>query len=254
MRSPEFAIELSDVSVKYRIPTETIATLKEHVVRRLTGQQIEYRDLWALKNVSYSIRNGESVGIIGRNGAGKSTMLKVISRVVVPTSGHVRVVGSVAPLIELGMGFHPELTGRENVYINAAMLGSSPRETARKFDQIVEFADLKDFIDAPIRTYSTGMVARLGFAVATDINPDILIVDEVLAVGDASFQKKCFERLKQFQKNGVTIIYVTHAVGTLSYFCDKALLIDNGAVVCAGEVDTVVNAYRRVLNDNDSSS
>jgi lipopolysaccharide transport system ATP-binding protein len=246
----ELAIELTDVSVRYRVPKEPIRTLKEHFVRRVTRRQSEYRDFMALQNISYSIRAGEAIGVIGRNGAGKSTLLKVISRVLIPTTGRVRVVGKIAPLIELGMGFQGELTGRENVFINAAMLGFAPREIKNRLDRIIDFAELSDFIDSPIRTYSSGMVARLGFAVAIDVEPDILVIDEVLSVGDMAFQKKCMERLKQFRQNGVTVIYVTHAVRNLAGLCDKALLIDNSHLVCAGEIETVVTAYQQLLAVN----
>src|SRR5258708_3786749 len=194
--SSELAIELTDVSVRYRIPTEPVRTLKEHVVRRITRRRSEYRDFVALQNITYSIRAGEAIGVVGRNGAGKSTLLKVISRVLVPTNGRVRVVGKISPLIELGMGFQGELTGRENIFINAAMLGIAPAEIKKRMERIIDFAELSDFIDSPIRTYSTGMVARLGFAVAIDVEPDILVIDEVLSVGDLAFQKKCMERLK----------------------------------------------------------
>lgn len=252
MPAPDVAIELTDISVKYRIPTEPVHTVKEHVVRWLSGRPVEYRDFMALENFTYSICAGEGVGVIGRNGAGKSTLLKVISRVLVPTTGRVRVVGSVAPLIELGMGFHPELTGRENVAINAAMLGFPPNEIKEKFERIVDFAELWDFIDSPIRTYSSGMVARLGFSVAIHVEPDILIVDEVLSVGDMAFQEKCVERLKEFHANGVTVLFVTHSVDSLENFCDKAILIESGHLICAGEIDDVVTRYKQLLAENSS--
>lgn len=240
----EVAISLAGVSVRYRVPTEQIGTIKEYVIRILQGRRIAYRELWALQDVDIEVRRGESVGIIGRNGAGKSTLLKVVARVLRPTRGRVRVCGSVAPLIELGAGFHPELTGRENVFLNGAMLGFSRAQMEEKFGRIVEFAELSAFIDAPLRTYSSGMVVRLGFAVATEVDPDILIIDEVLAVGDGAFQEKCLARMEAFRARGTTILFVSHALDMVQRICDRAIWIENGRIQHSGKAEHVVKAYR----------
>ena len=240
-------INLQDVSVKYRVPTEQVATLKEYVIRMLQGRRIEYRAFWALKGLDLEVRQGESLGIIGRNGAGKSTLLKVVARVLRPTTGRVRVRGSVAPLIELGAGFHPELTGRENVYLNGAMLGFSQAQMKERFERIVEFAELGPFIDAALRSYSSGMVVRLGFAVATEVNPDILIIDEVLSVGDEAFQEKCRARMAEFRARGTTILFVSHALQTVRTICDRAVWIEAGQIRASGDVGEVIDAYHSHL-------
>src|SRR5258707_419258 len=203
---PEKRIALTDISVRYPVPTEPVKTLKEHVVRRLTARRIEYYEFWGLRNASLEIYDGELVGLVGRNGAGKSTLLKVISRVLIPSSGRVWVKGVVAPVLELGLGFQFELSGRENIFLNGNMLGYSNAEIRRKMDSIIDFSELAAFIDAPMRTYSSGMVARLAFSVAIDVQPNILIVDEVLAVGDEAFKKKCLAKLREFHRNGTTIL------------------------------------------------
>jgi ABC-2 type transport system ATP-binding protein/lipopolysaccharide transport system ATP-binding protein len=240
-------ISLAGVSVRYRVPTEQVATLKEYVIRMLRGRRIEYRALWALDGLNLDIRRGESLGIIGRNGAGKSTLLKVIARVLRPTQGRVWVRGNVAPLIELGAGFHLELTGRENVFLNGALLGFSQAQMQERFDRIVAFAELGSFIDAALRSYSSGMVLRLGFAVATEIEPDILIIDEVLAVGDESFREKCLARMKEFRERGTTILFVSHALETVRSNCDRAVWIDGGKIRQAGPVEQVIDAYRSYM-------
>jgi ABC-2 type transport system ATP-binding protein/lipopolysaccharide transport system ATP-binding protein len=236
------SVSLEEVAVCYRVPTERVVSFKEYVIRRLTGR-IRYRPVWALRDVSLEVGLGEVVGIIGPNGAGKSTLLKVIARVLRPTRGRVRVWGRVVPLIELGAGFHPELTGRENVYLNAAVLGHSRQDTDARFASIVEFAELGDFIDAPLRTYSTGMVARLGFAVATAWEPDILIVDEVLAVGDEAFQQKCRERIEMFRRRGVTVLLVSHNMNQVQSMCTRAVWLHQGRVRAVGPPAEVVRAY-----------
>jgi len=239
----ETAIRLEDISVRYRVPHERYATLKEHAIRWLQ-RRVQYDDFWALRDVSLTLRRGEVVGIIGRNGAGKSTLLKVIGRVLRPTRGRVLIRGRVAPLLEFGAGFHPELTGRENIFLNGAILGFSRAQMQAKFDRIVDFAELRDFIDAPLRTYSSGMVARLGFAVATDVEPDILIVDEVLSVGDAAFQLKSAERIQSFRATDATILLVSHNLALVETMCDRAIWIDRGRVVAEGTANSVVHQYR----------
>lgn len=236
------AVRLENISVRYRVPHERVTTLKEHAIRVLQ-RRIQFDDFWALHNVSAEVRQGEAVGIIGRNGAGKSTLLKVISRVLRPTQGRVWIRGRIAPLLEFGAGFHPELTGRENVFLNGALLGFSRADMQAKFQSIVDFAELAEFIDAPLRTYSSGMIARLGFAIATDVDPDILIVDEVLGVGDAEFQWKSADRINDFRKNGVTILLVSHDLDAVRNICAKSIWLDNGRVVEWGPTDQVVEAY-----------
>jgi ABC-type polysaccharide/polyol phosphate transport system ATPase subunit len=246
----EAAISVADVTVRYRMPTERINTLKERVVRGITRRSVGYTEFTALSHINLQVKRGEAIALIGRNGAGKSTLLKVIARVQQPTLGRVWVRGQVAPMIELGAGFHPELTGRENVFLNGAMLGFSQQQMQKKFDDIIAFSELESFIDSPLRTYSSGMQARLGFAVASSVEPDILIIDEVLAVGDEAFQQKCVQRMKAIRALGTTLLYVTHAVDKIGELCDKAALIDEGRLLYCGDVDKAVAYYRERLQDS----
>jgi len=237
-----FVIELRDVCVHYRLPRERIPTFKEFAIKWLRGSVV-YDDLLALAHVDLRVRAGESVGIIGRNGAGKTTLMKVIARVLRPKEGQVTIRRRVAPLLELGAGFDMELSGRENIFLNGAILGRSRREMQRRFDGIVEFSELGHFIDAPLRTYSTGMVARLGFAVATDVEPDILLVDEVLSVGDIEFQRKCTERIEAILGRGTTLVLVSHAPQAILQLCESAVWLDQGCVVANGPARQVVDAF-----------
>lgn len=243
----EEAIHLEGVSVQYRIPTERIGSFKEYVIRRLKGQ-VKIKTFWALKDVSLNIQRGEVFGFVGVNGAGKSTLLKVVARVLHPTEGRVIVRGRVAPLLELGAGFHPELTGRENIFLNGAFLGFSHQEMLAKFDEIVDFSELGQFIDAPIRTYSSGMYGRLGFAVATASEPEVLIVDEILGVGDEAFQKKCAMRMESFRKSGAAILLVSHSMATIESMCQRAAWLDHGILKTVGEPNQVIQAYRQGNN------
>jgi ABC-2 type transport system ATP-binding protein len=238
----EPVISVEGVSVRYRLPKERIPSLKEYVIRRLR-RQVSYQDFWALNGVSLEVRRGEVFGIIGPNGAGKSTLLKVVARVLKPTTGRVRVRGRVAPLLELGAGFDSELTGRENVFLNAAILGFSRRQTHERFDDIVDFAGVREFIDMPLRTYSSGMVVRLGFAVATDVQPEVLIIDEVLAVGDAEFQKKSAARIAQFRASGATMLMVSHSLAAVRDMCARAAWLEHGRLRAIGPADEVVRQY-----------
>ncbi|MFQ6019211.1 MAG: ABC transporter ATP-binding protein [Dehalococcoidia bacterium] len=203
---------------------------------------------YALHDVSFSIVRGETVGIIGRNGSGKSTTLKLIAGVTAPSAGQVHVYGRVSPLIELGAGFHPDLTGRENVFLNACILGMAGKEVESRFDEIVSFAELWEFIDTPVKRYSSGMYMRLGFSVAVHSHPDILLVDEVLAVGDADFQEKCLAKMHEFQANGITIVVVGHALDTVQKFCQRVILLDGGRIVTDGDPDAVVACYKEMLS------
>ena len=242
MTDSNISIFLEGVSVCYRVPRERLSGIKEFAIRWLQ-RRLQYDDFWALDDVTLQVQKGEIFGVIGLNGAGKSTMLKVMAKVLYPTRGRIVVRGKLAPLLELGGAFHPELTGRENVFLNSALLGRSRKETAELFDSIVDFSEIGDFIDAPIRTYSTGMLARLGFSVATCVRPDILLVDEVLSVGDSTFQRKCLDRMYSFQDQGTTIVIVSHSMSTLEGFCDRALWLDEGKVREIGNASEVANKY-----------
>lgn len=236
-------IRLEGVGVRYKIASERVATFKEYLIRRFQGK-IALGNFWALRQVDLSINKGEILGLIGPNGAGKSTLLKLVARVMRPTKGRVWVKGIVAPLLEFGAGFHPDLTGRENIFLNGALLGFTHDEMQEKFDRIVDFAELWDFIDVPVRNYSSGMAARLGFAVATDIDPDILILDEVLSVGDESFQRKSLARMVDFRDQGATIILVSHNMDTILEMCHHVVWLDHGQIKMRGESPLVVAAYK----------
>ncbi len=200
-------------------------------------------EFWALKDVSFEIKQGDRVGIIGRNGAGKSTLLKILSRIVEPTTGRIRIKGRVASLLEVGTGFHPELTGRENIFLNGAILGMSKTEIQRKFDEIVAFAEIEKFLDTPVKRYSSGMYVRLAFAVAAHLEPEILIVDEVLAVGDASFQKKCLGKMEEVGKEGRTVIFVSHHIGSIRSLCSRAILLEKGRSILDATTEKVLHSY-----------
>lgn len=236
-------IRLEDVTVQYRVPHERIVTFKEYMIRRLQ-RRVQYDSFLALNHINLTVSRGEVLGIIGQNGAGKSTLLKLIAKVLRPTDGRVWVNGRVAPLLELGSGFHPDLTGKENIFLYGALLGFDRKTMARQYDEIVDFAELWEFIDAPIRTYSSGMAARLGFAVATDVRPDILIVDEILGVGDEAFQKKCAIRIQSFREQGASILMVTHAMNAIETMCQRAVWLDHGQIRFVGEPSETIAAYR----------
>lgn len=238
------AILLEGIGVRYRAPSERIRSIKEYTIRWVQGR-IKHKEFWALRDVNLSVAPGETMGLIGHNGAGKSTLLKLIARVLRPTSGRVVVRGNVAPLLEFGAGFHSELTGRENVYLNGALLGYSRREMDEKFKRIVDFAELGEFIDAPMRAYSSGMWARLGFAVATDVNPDILIIDEVLQVGDESFQRKSSARMQEFRDRGATILLVSHNMALIEEICHTVAWLHHGRLMEVGDPSAVIQSYRQ---------
>ena len=245
LQSRDEVIRLEKVSVQYRVPQERIGSFKEYAIRFLQ-RRIQYNSFWALHDIDLSVYRGEVFGLIGRNGAGKSTLLKVVSRVLRPTKGRTVLYGKIAPLLELGAGFHPELSGRENVFLNGALLGYSRKEMEACFDQIVDFSELRSFIDAPIRTYSSGMYARLGFAVATAHIPDILLVDEILSVGDEAFQQKCFNRITEFKESGATIIMVSHSLQQIEKMCQRVAWIDHGNIEIIGPPSQVIAAYREM--------
>jgi ABC-2 type transport system ATP-binding protein len=239
----EDVIRIEDVSVRYRLPGEKIHTFKEYVIR-LVQKQIQYKEFHALKEVNLQIKKGERFGIIGNNGAGKSTLLKVISRVLIPSQGRIWIKGKVSPLLELGAGFHPELTGRENVFLNGTILGHPHREIEEHMDEIIEFSELGTFIDTPLRSYSSGMHARLGFAVSTTWEPDILILDEILSVGDESFQRKCETRMKGFRNGKTTTILVSHSMDSVRSLCERVAWLDHGTIRAIGPANQVIEEYR----------
>jgi len=240
------AFFLENISVSYYLPEEKIASIKEYAIRRLQGK-IKYNSFLALDKISMSVKKGEIFGILGRNGAGKSTLLKVLARVLSPTEGRVWIKGQVYPLLQLGAGFHPELTGIENVYLNGVLLGHTKKEIQEKLPEIADFSEIGNFINAPLRTYSSGMMARLGFSVATAWIPDILILDEVLAVGDAAFVKKCSNRMKSFRESGATIIIVSHSINIVAELCQRAALLEHGKLIAFGEAGEVSEKYRKLI-------
>jgi ABC-type polysaccharide/polyol phosphate transport system ATPase subunit len=249
--SEEEVIRLENVSVQYRVPQERIGTFKEYAIRWLQGK-IKHRSFLALQNVNLSIRKGEVFGLIGENGAGKSTLLKLVARVLKPTRGRVIVKGFVAPLLEIGAGFHPELTGRENIYLNGAMLGFTREEMEKKFQSIIDFSELGEFIDAPLRTYSSGMWARLGFSVATETRPEILIIDEILSVGDEAFQHKSLERIQSFKADGATILLVSHSMSMIEQMCQRAAWLSHGKVIASGSTHAVAEQYLGQVREEES--
>src|SRR3954453_5562550 len=239
------AIELDHVTKIYRrYSGRQFATLKSALLQRSILRDLTPNETFpALKNVSFTVPKGCTFGAMGRNGSGKSTALKLGAGITKPTSGTVRVEGRISALIELGAGFHPEISGREKVFINGIMLGLSKREIQERFDDIVEFAELREFIDAPVKTYSSGMYMRLGFAVAINVNPDVLLVDEVLAVGDEGFTHKCLDKFAEFKRSNKTILLVTHSLALIERFCDEALWLDGGRAMTHGDPKRVVGAY-----------
>ena len=238
------SVSIEDVSKRFRLYHEKYTSLKERVIH---AGKVPHEDLWALRDVSFEVSEGETVGILGRNGSGKSTLLKCICGVLQPTAGRVVVRGKLAGLLELGAGFQPELSGRENVYLNGSMLGLSKREVDRMFDDIVEFAELGQFIDNQVKFYSSGMYVRLGFAVAVNVDPDVLVIDEVLAVGDERFQRKCMERVKKFQREGRTILFVSHSPDQVRAICDRAVVLSDGALIGMGTPGEAVRLFRERL-------
>lgn len=245
----DIAIAVRNLGKCYRIYDRPQDRLKQGLFRR----RQYFREFWALKDVSFEVRKGETVGVIGRNGSGKSTLLQLIARILTPTTGDVTVNGRVAALLELGSGFNPEFSGRENIYMNGAILGLSREEIEGHFPAIAAFADIGEFIDQPVKTYSSGMVVRLAFAVQAMVAKDILIVDEALAVGDEAFQRKCFAKLDQFKKQGGTILFVSHAGGVVVQLCDSALLLDRGELLLTGDSKRVVTLYQRLIYSPASS-
>lgn len=246
-------IEVRNVWKQFRRPHVRVNSLKEAVVAFLRGQT-GYTDFWALQDISFTVSPGECVGLIGSNGSGKSTLFAMIARVLDPTRGAVRVDGRVCPLLELGTGFHPELSGRDNVYLNGSLLGLSHRQVEARYQDIVTFAELPEVMEAPVKTYSTGMTVRLGFSVAVHVNPDVLLIDEVLSVGDEHFQHKSFSRLQQFKEEGKTIFVVSHDLGSVQTLCERAIWIERGELKMDSDSEAVIAAYRTAVAEADQAA
>lgn len=238
----EYIVDIKNVSMCFKMTTEKITTFKEYIIK-LMKKQIFYKEFWALNDVNLQIKKGEVFGILGLNGAGKSTLLKIIAGVLKPTNGEVKVLGTMAPLLELGAGFDPELSARENIFLNGAILGYSKKQIKDKFGEIIDFSELSDFIDTPIKNFSSGMYARLGFSIATTVNPDILIVDEILSVGDFKFQEKCEKRIKNMINGGTTVILVSHSINQVLTLCDRGVILEKGRVIASGDIDKISEVY-----------
>jgi ABC-2 type transport system ATP-binding protein len=236
-------IKVENVSIKFNLGSDKVNTLKEYFIKKIK-HQLKSEEFWALKNISFEVKPGEVLGLVGTNGAGKSTMLKVVAGVLKPTIGSVMHVGSIAPMIELGAGFDMELTAKENVFLNGAILGYSKRFLLDKYDEIVDFSELKQFMDVPVRNFSSGMVARLAFAIATVVEPQILLVDEILSVGDPPFQKKSQEKMMSMINGGATVMFVSHAMDQIEDICTDLLWIDHGEEKMHGKVDEVLPCYK----------
>ncbi|WP_303267715.1 ABC transporter ATP-binding protein [Megasphaera sp.] len=241
----ETVIQVRDVSMHFNLMEEKVDSIKEYVVKLLKGKLL-YNDFIALNHISFDVQKGDILGFIGFNGAGKSTLLKILAGVLTPTTGSVTVKGTIAPLIEVGAGFDPELTARENIYLNGAILGYSKAFIEQRFDSIIEFAELKDFVNVPVKNFSSGMYARLGFSIATAVQPDILIVDEVLSVGDFRFQQKCEDRIRKMIEDGVTILLVSHDMDMIERLCNKVLWLDHGEMKDLGATESVCEEYKKV--------
>lgn len=235
-------IEVQNLTIKLNLASEEITSFKEYLIK-IIKKQITFQEFYALKDISFCITKGDSLGIIGANGAGKSTLLKTLAGIYQPYEGFVRVDGMVAPLIELGAGFDGQLTARENIYLNGALFGYNRNFMHKKIEEIIGFAELGDFIDVPIRNYSSGMVARLGFSIATMVKPDILICDEILSVGDIKFQKKCEKRMDELRKSGCTLLFVSHSIDQVRKICNHTIYLENGTLKAYGKTEDICNSY-----------
>lgn len=242
----DIMVDVKDVTIRFNMASERIDNLKEYFVK-LMKRELMFKEFLALQDINLQVRRGESWGLIGTNGSGKSTMLKAVCGILKPYRGSIKTYGSIAPLIELGAGFDGDLTAMENIYLNGAVLGYSKKFMEAHFDEIVDFAELRNFLDMPIKNYSSGMAARLGFAIATVVRPDILICDEVLSVGDYAFQQKCERRMNEMRSAGTTLLFVSHSIESVRQVCDHALWIDHGHQMMSGEVEPVTEAYMKSL-------
>lgn len=242
MQQSDAIIEVNDVTMRFNLAEEKTDTIKEYFVKLVSGK-LHFKPFYALKDVSFQIKRGEAIALIGKNGSGKSTMLKILAGVIYPTEGTIRVNGSIAPMIELGAGFDLELTARENIYMNGAILGHDRKFMDQHFKEIVDFSELHEFIDVPLKNYSSGMIARLGFSIATIVQADILIVDEVLAVGDFRFQEKCHKKIAQLLEGGTTLLFVSHNAAQVRALCSKSIWLDHGHVMAVGDTEEVCRMY-----------
>ena len=240
----DIVIDVKNVTMKFKMSDEPLNSLKEVFTTAVKGK-LKFNEFLALDDVSFELEKGKTLGLIGKNGAGKSTTLKIISGILMPTSGTIRTYGNIVPMLELGAGFDLELTGKENIYLNGAILGYSKEYLEAKYDEIVDFAEIRDFIDMPIRNYSSGMMARLAFSIASVVQPEILIVDEILAVGDVAFQEKSFNRMKELMSGGATVLFVSHDLEKIEEMCDKVIWLQKGRVVMFGDTEEVCQAYRK---------
>ena len=239
------AVRVDNVSKKFRLYHERNQTIKSAVMR---GRTSIHEDFWALRNVSFEVPTGSTFGLIGSNGSGKSTLLKCLANIYSPNKGSITHFGRIAAMLEVGSGFHGELSGRDNVFLNGSILGMSKKEVTRKFDDIVDFSGVEQFIDQPVKNYSSGMYVRLGFAIAISVDPDILVVDEVLAVGDAEFQEKCYQKFRDFKRAGKTVILVSHSMDTVQAMCDQAAWLNHGELQAVGTAKSTIRAYRKSLS------
>ncbi len=244
METADTIIEVKDVTMRFNLAEQKTDSIKEYFVKLVTGK-LHFNEFYALKNVSFEVKRGEAVALIGKNGSGKSTMLKILAGVLYPTRGSVRVNGSIAPLIELGAGFDMELTAKENIYMNGAILGHNRAFMDEHFEEIVEFSELREFINVPLKNYSSGMIARLGFSIATIVRADVLIVDEVLAVGDFRFREKCQKKIAQLLDGGTTLLFVSHSAEQVRALCPKAVWLDHGQMMAFGNTEEVYGMYAR---------
>lgn len=242
------AISVNNVGMKFNMSSEKVDDLKDYVIK-LLKRQLNYREFWALKEISFDVKKGDRVGIVGLNGAGKSTLLKIISGVLKPTEGQVKISGNVVPLLELGAGFNNQYTGEENIFLYGAMLGYSKAFLKEKYNEIVEFSELGDFINVPVKNYSSGMKSRLGFSIATVVEPDILILDEVLSVGDAKFKKKSIKKVKSMMQNDVTVLFVSHSIDQVLDLCNKAVLLEKGRLVKYGSAKEIADLYKAKIGE-----
>ncbi len=247
MDQNKYAIEVENMGIRFNLGTEKVDDLKSFIIKKIKGE-LKYNEFWALRDVSFKVQKGERVGILGLNGAGKSTLLKIISGVMKPTEGTVSTKGKIAPLLELGAGFDQQYTGRENIYLYGSVLGYSKQFINEKFDEIVEFSELGKFIDVPLKNYSSGMKSRLGFSIATIVSPEILILDEVLSVGDAKFKKKSEAKVKSMFDTGVTVLFVSHSLEQVKRLCNKAILLDKGKMLAYGDVEEIAAIYENEIN------
>lgn len=249
MAKNDVALRVNDVSICFNLSKEKVDNFKELFIKKLKGEKLRFNEFWALKDVSFELKKGERLGILGLNGAGKSTLLKVIAGVYKPTKGSVQRYGHMAPMIELGAGFDPNYTGRENIFLYGSVLGFPKEFLMSKYDEILEFSELGEFIDVPIKNYSSGMKARLGFSIATVVEPEILILDEVLSVGDAKFRKKCEKKMKKMFDHGVTVLFVSHSLAQVKRLCNKAIILEHGQLIAKGDIDDVVEIYEKKIGD-----